>query len=772
MNTFTIRHPTLTAALFLLLVAAALFAPYWTQPDSLMWPRSGLGTDMLAHNWPSVTYFRQALAQDGEIPLWRPGSAGGVPMIGNPGVRVFYPPQLLIALLPVPQQLGYALLNVIHFWLAGIGAYGLARRVGGLSEPAALLAGVLVMLTPRLSSNVVGDVGYTHGMCWLPLCLLWTRLAFDRRSWRYALAAGLALCCIYVNNIQFILYAVWLVILYFAFRSVEHLRRRDGLRVWLADAGILALIGATTLGFSAYQAFPFASYLPYQARNAMTLDGSNYLALPLPLLMNSFFPMAQKFPEWETYAGLLPLLLLPLVGLHPNRRERRWWALLLIVTALFALGSTTPLYTLLFYLAPGFNLLRAPARIWTVTLIALALLTALAVDVLWRYKDRISGRTWHRLTAWGVLLGIITLAGRILTRQPDEPDWLIGFSAAGGLLLALVALWRWQQGRITPRAFSAALVLSVLLDLFPTAVAFGTPRPISDFLNLPTVAQTLPATEAIPPPRLYSLRHEITDALAVAHQMQTAEGLNSFQFADYSHFMRLASGCPLTGLAAAIPPCVSNEIDATAYQTARPNPLLLGLLNVKYILADVALPADSRLKLTDEADGLRLYTNADVLPRAFVLGAAEWVDGVETMDARLQALTVVDTALLTTGQPVDTPLPQSPGMDAVSITRYTANEIQMQTDRPDAGILVLADPVVPGWRVEVDGQARPLLRVFGTLRGVALESGAHSVRFTFRPPALIAGLIVSLLTLGLSAALLLWGRRTRTAATTPVHSDS
>jgi uncharacterized membrane protein YfhO len=135
-------------------------------------------------------------------------------------------------------------------------------------------------------------------------------------------------------------------------------------------------------------------------------------------------------------------------------------------------------------------------------------------------------------------------------------------------------------------------------------------------------------------------------------------------------------------------------------------------------------------------------------------------------------LTVVDTALLTTGQPVDTPLPQSPGMDAVSITRYTANEIQMQTDRPDAGILVLADPVVPGWRVEVDGQARPLLRVFGTLRGVALESGAHSVRFTFRPPALIAGLIVSLLTLGLSAALLLWGRRTRTAATTPVHSDS
>lgn|GEM_PF-3585412 len=757
MNTFITRHPHLPAALVLLLIAVLLFAPYWMQPQSLMWPRSELGTDMLTYNWPSVAYFRQALARDGEIPLWMSTSIGGLPLIGNPGMRVFYPPQLLVSLLPVPILWGYALLNIFHFWLAGMGTYGLARSVMGLNALPALLAGLLVMLTPRLSSNVVGDVGYTHGMCWMPVCLLSTRLAFDRRSWRYALAAGLALCCIYLNNIQFILYAVWLVILYGGFRAIEHLRRRDGLRVWLADAGILMLIGASTLGFAAFQAFPFASYLPYQARNAMTLEGANYLALPLPLLMNGFFPMAQKFPEWEIYAGLLPLLLVPLAGLHPNRRERHWWGLLLIVTALFALGSTTPLYTLLFYAAPGFNLLRAPARIWTVTLIAVALLTAQAVDALWQHRECLSQRRMRGLALWAGLLIVITLAGRALTRQPEQPDWLIGFSAAAGLLLALVALWRWQQGKLAPAAFGGALLLAVLLDLFPTALAFGTPRPLTDFTALPAVTRNLP-DDAQPPNRVYNLRHEITDTMAVANGLQTAEGLNSFQFADYARLMRVASGCPLTDLAAAIPPCVSNEIDATAYRTARPNPALLGLLNVAYVIADTPLPDDARLPVEAEADGLHLYRNDALLPRLYVLGAVQTVPDAPALETALTALNHVGTAILIDDPKIEEPQLSAEDVFPATLVRYAANEVVAHTDLTAAGVLVLADAWTPGWSVEVDGQPRPLLRVFGGLRGVALESGAHDIRFQFRPPALLIGLAVSLLTLSLSAALLLISR--------------
>src|SRR3954469_15245013 len=120
MTQFIKRHPNVSIAVFLLIVDILLFSPYLTQPDSLMWPRSGLNTDMLTYNWPAVQFFREAVRETGQLPLWQNTSAGGQPMIGNPAIRVFYPPQLVMSLLPIPILLGYALLNVFHFWLAGI----------------------------------------------------------------------------------------------------------------------------------------------------------------------------------------------------------------------------------------------------------------------------------------------------------------------------------------------------------------------------------------------------------------------------------------------------------------------------------------------------------------------------------------------------------------------------------------------------------------------------------------------------------------------------
>src|SRR5690606_694564 len=109
--------------------------------------------------------------------------------------------------------------------------------------------------------------------------------------------------------------------------------------------------------------------------------------------------------------------------------------------------------------------------------------------------------------------------------------------------------------------------------------------------------------------RVYGIRRELPDHIVVLNDLEVVDGLNSFQFATYSNFMRAASGCDLEGIAAAVPPCASNEIDPEAYLRAVPNPALLGLLNVRYIIASYDLAPQPALALVAETEAHRLYEN-------------------------------------------------------------------------------------------------------------------------------------------------------------------
>lgn len=267
---------------------------------------------------------------------------------------------------------------------------------------------------------------------------------------------------------------------------------------------------------------------------------------------------------------------------------------------------------------------------------------------------------------------------------------------------------------------------------------------MADFLGPLPIVQTLMALAGDEPYRVYTVRREIPDRIAVANNLETVDGLNSFQFASYAQFMRAASGCRLVGLAAAVPPCASNEISETAYREAHPNPVLLGLLNVRYIISAFDL-ADPSLNPVASADTYRLYENTAVLPRAFVIGRAERVEG--DVLARLATINPRSVALLDSNQAVDAALPDNRFFAPATISRYTPNEIRIEADLPGNGLLVLGDPWTPGWMADVDGQSAPVLRVDGVLRGVILSAGSHIVTFYFRPLALIVGLAVTALTL-------------------------
>jgi len=75
------------------------------------------------------------------------------------------------------------------------------------------------------------------------------------------------------------------------------------------------------------------------------------------------------------------------------------------------------------------------------------------------------------------------------------------------------------------------------------------------------------------------------------------------------------------------------------------------------------------------------------------------------------------------------------------------------------GYVVLADTFYPGWEATVDGIPAGIKAANGLFRAVFVGSGAHRVRFDYRPRALYWGAAVS--AVALVACIALAGRRSK-----------
>jgi hypothetical protein len=750
------RHPDLLAALVLVLVALGLMAPYLVRGGVLPWPRSGLGTDFLVYRWPHAYYARQSLRHDGTLPLWLRTSLGGEPIVGNPSVILFYPLHLLAVLLPLPLVPAFALQTALHLWIAGIGGYVLVHRATGLRRPVAFVGALAVMLTPYLSSNAVGDVGITYALCWMPLCLAWAKLSLDEQRTSWAILAGVALALQFVLHVHAFFLTAWVIGLYFAYWSAVlvaswRVQRRwaEAARRGLAQAGRLVLIALVCSGVAAFELLPFASYLPYLSREALTLSESNYFALPPAMLATVMMPSALKFPEWELYVGLLPLLLAPLAILHPRRIEAGFWAFLVAFGVLFALGTATPLFPLLFRYAPGFRWLRVPARMWYPATVATIVLFCLSIEALVGASARVR---WRRglhayLLFGGWALITATVAGRWITRRAGELDWVLGWVASLGLILALVGVWLWRLGRIRASMLYALLVTALLVDLLPVDAAYAAPRSEAELFRSPAIARASGGADgrAEPPYRLYSVRGPVHHHVLAREGLETVNGLNSFQFQPYIEYIKRASGCELAGFANSVPPCLSNEVSATAYLHAIPDPALLGLFSVRYVITPVALTG-SEWTLRDSIDGAYLYENRAVMPRVYGVGRVEAVPDRAALWERIGQVDVAEVALVEGTDPV-AGLPQEPFHVPASVSNYGANGMRVRVQMPGDGMLVVGNTWVPGWRAELDGVPVSVHRVNGAMQGVYLDAGAHDVVLRFLPSSLFWGLAISALTL-------------------------
>jgi hypothetical protein len=374
--------------------------------------------DVFNYTYPTARLIHE-LCRHGHLPYWNPYVNYGQELLANPNFLFFYPSTLAIVLLPV--DFAYTMHYVVHFILGATGVYWLGRRWCQSRVGALVGALFFVFSGPVLS---LGSF-YNHVACaaWIPWALLLTDVALESRSWR----PWLLLSCVYA--LQFLagepftlLATVGLSVAYGAHWLVQSPPPR---RSACGRLSIRFMVGGClALGLSAILLLPSSQLLRNSVRSAhgMSFNETAFWSFhPLSLLeivLPNFYGSSLENPTaWteavgtpntpyfpSVFLGFVPLFL-GLVGWAWGRdRRRNLVAGACIMFLLLSMGRFTPLFTMVYRLAPPLRLVRFPVKLLIFFVLLAAVLAGWGVDALRAHEQVTMRRRLRVLLPCGCIL--------------------------------------------------------------------------------------------------------------------------------------------------------------------------------------------------------------------------------------------------------------------------------------------------------------------------------------------------------------------------------
>ncbi len=350
-----------------------------------------------------------------------------------------YAPAGLLGSGPGDAVLRYDVLFLLAPALAFAATFLLARQLG-LGRSGAAVAGVAFGFSPyRLEQFNHLHVLSSGG---IPLALLLLLRGHGRgdprtvfagwavTAWQLTLGFSLGLLLVYLIG------GIWLWLLVEWLRDGRPALTRSTLTGHVAGLSLLA--GTAFLVAQPYLAvveeFPEARRtLADTARFSGPLVWSYLSAAEESTLWGPLTSGARQHLTFASEQTLFPGLTVVLLGLSGllwrraplDRRLRVFLAVAVTACAAFALGtaaegarSFSP-YRLLYELAPGFQAVRVPGRITTLTTLGLSVLAGCGAQ---RWAGAVAAR-WPRLAPWAAagLVGLVLFEGSSLRTQDEDP---------------------------------------------------------------------------------------------------------------------------------------------------------------------------------------------------------------------------------------------------------------------------------------------------------------------------------------------------------------
>lgn len=667
--------------LLVLLVCAAWAYPY------LVPGYVGFDGDGLFLFYPALKFAREEILA-GRLPLWNPYKFLGSPLLADLMVPAFYPPQLLMLLLP--QPLGQHLGIVAHASWAGVGAYVAARRAFGASAWGGILAGLTFALCAPMQAHA-SHPNQFFAMAWLP----WTLTA--ALNWARAERVGeaglllgivLGMQCL-AGQPQIVGYSGVIVLAALANALVREPRRG------LIRLAALGLASAVALGISAVQVIPAFELSRYSLREGGTLEFAQSFSLPAANLKTLLLPGALGGPGLGGYRGEWNFtetaifcgqgaLLLAVIGLAAARRRDVWLLVgsMSLIGLIWALGASTPVYALVLKVLPPLGQFRAPARAFVLVALSLAMLAALGLDEARRWLD--GG-------------GVPPMAAR---------------SVAALLIAAQFgALLYFRFGVLAPPLTRLDEAMVPGWERLLSGVAGGDGRVFRLMTEIDYGDARLEATRA----KVRVLQPDVNVLHGVPEIYGYEEGM--LPKADYVVFLRQ---------------------NLRRLYSPEPDTALLGLMGVKYVLADKPVRG-AALRLVHFEEGVALLENKDFRGMAFTRDqwpGLDWtaLEGSEGESVRFKRDDVAKSDAWR----------EAPPLRSLKSTRLSPTRIRIEwPDRGD-GRLILSETWMPGWEARTeDGLRVPGRRLAPFLVEFDFPEGVRVAELRYRPGSFRWGLAVS-----------------------------
>ena len=722
----------------------------------------------------------------GFLPTWLDNQYGGEPFLANLQHGVLYPGNLPFWVLP-STSMALEVVVAGHIALAGLGMWLFCRVGLGTGRWGAVLAGLVFGFGSVTLQHII-LLNQLQVIAWMPLVLAFGHLALARGRLRYVVltgvAAGLQLLGGHPEEWVYTLFALASYGLAWTVAAAPRAWPRWALAAGLRLGGAMVCLGL----LFAWQLLPT---LVLQRQGWRTTPGfDEQYALPARLAFNALLPDYGNVLFGEN-VGFIGLVGLGLAGLGVWAGPARWgfvrgWVVAVtLLGVVMALGNQSGLYRLVASHVDLVAEFRVPARYLLLGYFGLAVAAGLGADaVLERDVGRLSARVRQGLgglAVVGLVLGFALVMGGHSYWVESRRWWL---AAAGvGAVAWAAATVRW-----VPRVLVALLLLGVTAvelqqarpnaeyrQLVPNA-AYDDPGPVMERLGRErgryvSIAWDIPGTDG--------QRRVVAATIPAGYSGQLREGwtrtwprrLAARPAWEYATDAETISGrdgglMPLRTyqefFTAAVNPKARLTAGVNLQGPSQWGWPALDLLGVRWFVT-AGLP-EREIKVM-EAKGFRIVERAAYFlvwerpapPLARMYYDLDVIADPAQRVARLRGgYPLLERAIVE--EPLG-PLARPDRPPAVELRRRDQTRVEVEAQTAAEGLLVLADPWYPQWKVSVDGRPAELVRVDHAFRGVRVPAGTHRVVFSYEDRALQVGLVVSAVSVLGLAGLWLWRRR-------------
>jgi hypothetical protein len=387
--------------------------------------------DTYAYFYPYWAVRNAALMQ-GRLPLWSPDIFMGVPLLANPQLGTFYPPNW--PLVPLSPPDGIRLTVLMHVYWSLLGAYALARRwqIG----PFPALAAAAIFGLGGYTGAHVEQINQLQGLAWMPW-LFWLYDHALRNTVRHVPLLAMALALQFLTGhtqtvfISGLGLGVYGLIMPMVGEGLRPSPTQTKCSSWLGSPLpgilrailILVLAGALAVPLILPQMIPTMELTGVSNRGG-GLNPNEATAFSLhPLIIGrGLLPSYDSiiFGEYVAYGGIIGLGLAIIGLLIPHNQSlsggRIVWGVIGVLGLLLALGEFNPVYWQLAHL-PGFSFFRVPARWLALFALGSALLAGIGLQYLLESPRGLRRIQWAALV---LILGGLAAGSTLAQQSPQD----------------------------------------------------------------------------------------------------------------------------------------------------------------------------------------------------------------------------------------------------------------------------------------------------------------------------------------------------------------